>query len=678
MRSYGALLLLLRTTRTIVVAYNECGDDGILKMFREIRRRHEEMAAQRAEKVCEEEGPVTFGKRSNWAMNVKVAMENLRTHPLKVFDVESLLAVKGIGPKIAHVVSSTLFALYPPECDPSPRHVAAAKTVKEKAKKVKTVDTGSDAVGHAKKEYIPKLGTANYAFLIVLYREQHGRNRREYMTKEELMHAAEASCLANKPILSEGSVSQAQPGSRYCRSFYNGWSSFKSLVNNDLTSAWGNPKKISLTSKGLNIAEKLYKDAVARGKIQNDPFLDDATCAIRNESRVEEEQHNKKELDVGIPSLMERIEARLRKENVYVIHRKHVVSKKRHERKSLDMPCSTHAADHGTDRSISTPCDLMEAKKWKSCDVRIPQKSSLLARDLISSKHSVMHPSHATARMPLLSRDTRFSEEYDVVLLIDERERYFDTGASGHRLDLHLSKIREQGYKVEVRTLPIGDALWIARRKSHPKEEYVLDYIIERKSLEDLISSVKESGRYYSQKYRLQHCGLRNMYYLVEGEVEALSSSSDYKLVCTVCAKSSALDDFNVLRTRSVAETLRLYTRMTASITAFYDARSRVPEENQEVCLSMAVFESQCKQFDKNSIKLQDIWAIMLNEVPGLGPQASVSIAQAYPTPMSLRKALKRNWQETILAPIPLRKSTARNATVGPSKSKNVLDALFF
>ena len=54
------------------------------------------------------------------------------------------------------------------------------------------------------KEYVPGLGTANYAFLIVLFQAQKGPEGLEYLSKSELMDRAESSGLLNKPIHSEG------------------------------------------------------------------------------------------------------------------------------------------------------------------------------------------------------------------------------------------------------------------------------------------------------------------------------------------------------------------------------------------------------------------------------------------------------------------------------------------
>lgn len=70
---------------------------------------------------------------------------------------------------------------------------------------------------------------------------------------------------------------------------------------------------------------------------------------------------------------------------------------------------------------------------------------------------------------------------------------------------------------VQKRTLGVGDVIWLARSKSNPSVEYVLDYVIERKSVEDLATSIKQK-RYDKQKYVLHRSGLRRPMYLSEGD----------------------------------------------------------------------------------------------------------------------------------------------------------------
>eukprot|EP00887_Chlorella_sp_A99_P004204 scaffold15.g4204.t1 len=122
------------------------------------------------------------------------------------------------------------------------------------------------------KEYIPRIGSANYAFLVVLLQAQKGHVQREYLGKAEVMELAEASGLPDKPIQGEGNPAQ---GRQNPRAFYDGWSCFnKQLVNqHGLARKWSNPLKVALTEKGFALAERLYRDGVARGRIAPDPAI---------------------------------------------------------------------------------------------------------------------------------------------------------------------------------------------------------------------------------------------------------------------------------------------------------------------------------------------------------------------------------------------------------------------
>ena len=57
----------------------------------------------------------------------------------------------------------------------------------------------------------------------------------------------------------------------------------------------------------------------------------------------------------------------------------------------------------------------------------------------------------------------------------------------------------------------------MARSKASPRDVWALDYVVERKSVNDLVKSIKDSGRYEKQKYALRRCGLRRVMYLLEG-----------------------------------------------------------------------------------------------------------------------------------------------------------------
>lgn len=85
---------------------------------------------------------------------------------------------------------------------------------------------------------------------------------------------------------------------------------------------------------------------------------------------------------------------------------------------------------------------------------------------------------------------------YDVTLVLDAREVESKSGR-----DNFSEAIRAKGVNVETRALRLGDILWIAKRRDGlggEEDECVLDYVVERKRLDDLCISIKD-GRYTEQ-----------------------------------------------------------------------------------------------------------------------------------------------------------------------------------
>jgi len=86
-----------------------------------------------------------------------------------------------------------------------------------------------------------------------------------------------------------------------------------------------------------------------------------------------------------------------------------------------------------------------------------------------------------------------------------------------------------------VLKLNVGDFTWIARHKSSKHEDIILNYIVERKRMDDLCSSILD-GRYKEQKviwnffvflykfiltkfilkFRIKKCGITKIVYLIE------------------------------------------------------------------------------------------------------------------------------------------------------------------
>lgn len=90
---------------------------------------------------------------------------------------------------------------------------------------------------------------------------------------------------------------------------------------------------------------------------------------------------------------------------------------------------------------------------------------------------------------------------YSVILVLDNREV-----KNTRDQDAVTNGLSSKGIVTETRPLKLGDAAWVAKLKpgyqTHlrgEERECVLDYVVERKRLDDLVSSIRD-GRYDDQK----------------------------------------------------------------------------------------------------------------------------------------------------------------------------------
>lgn len=100
-------------------------------------------------------------------------------------------------------------------------------------------------------------------------------------------------------------------------------------------------------------------------------------------------------------------------------------------------------------------------------------------------------------------------EDFEVAVLFDTREM-----RSQSERDFFQKRVANHDITCDVRALSVGDILWIAKNK-HTGKEVVLNYVCERKRIDDLAISIKD-GRFVEQKNRLQKSALKNVYYVVE------------------------------------------------------------------------------------------------------------------------------------------------------------------
>ena len=101
---------------------------------------------------------------------------------------------------------------------------------------------------------------------------------------------------------------------------------------------------------------------------------------------------------------------------------------------------------------------------------------------------------------------------FEVRMVLDMREIRTTTDR-----DYISGELKKQGITPVMRALPLGDVLWVAEvnplyadslkaanigDEDEGKLEVVLEHILERKRLDDLISSIKD-GRFHEQKFQI-------------------------------------------------------------------------------------------------------------------------------------------------------------------------------
>lgn len=531
------------------------------------------------------------------------------------------------------------------------------------------------------KRYLPQRNSVSYALLITLYRETV--NSKEFMHKQELIDAAEVSGLSRAPIVPEkGKGKPSQFGSS--REWYSGWSCMTILINKGLVVKSSCPAKYMLTDEGRETARECLirscmedpGDNLANLEGSSDPNMlntsdmesahpDSARGATFTSVAL---SRQKKSIDVPLESLERFMRMGYSKEKVLLAFSE-VSETSQYKEISLlwpavlchlreDLIYGVHSEPQTLTedfRSTSTACTFSNGQvdlatksnqMGSNCDGRnMPNltsacstSSSFSMRACSSSEHSMKKSSSDrldtnmnVLSLPPLSLGERFEDVYEVILILDDREQFAIQCSRGRKLIEFICK--EHKIKIQVRRLPVGDGIWIACHK-YLLSEYVLDFIVERKKVDDLRSSIRDN-RYRDQKLRLLRCGLKKLIYLVEGDPNSSEAAESIK---TACFTTEILEGFDVQRTNSLRDTLKKYVHLTQSITQYYSLL--LPEaqsKSTRVCPSFDEFIKRCQDLEKMTVS--DVFAIQLMQVPQVTEETAVAVLNLYPTLLSLARA---------------------------------------
>jgi len=216
--------------------------------------------------------------------------------------------------------------------------------------------------------------------------------------------------------------------------------------------------------------------------------------------------------------------------------------------------------------------------------------------------------------------------------------------------------------QIKSETLPIGDIII-----NDDSEDKV---IIERKSVNDLLSSIKD-GRYEEQSYRLN--GLthhnHNIIYLIEGDLNKINyfktvNPPEKNTLYSAMFSLNYYKGFSVFRSFNMEETANIICNMAYKIgkdlskKPYYQNKTQIEmpinescepalvtndEESDEVQVTDKDYVGVIKKVKKDNITPDNIGEIMLCQIPGISSVTALAVMEKYGTIPNLIKELELN-----------------------------------
>ena len=216
-------------------------------------------------------------------------------------------------------------------------------------------------------------------------------------------------------------------------------------------------------------------------------------------------------------------------------------------------------------------------------------------------------------------------------IFLDERENQL------HHLLEDKNKELEFPVVIEKKVLPLGDIVFV----NDEGNDFI---IIERKSLSDLIASIKD-GRYNEQSYRLIHSsGLyrHHIVYLIEGGFAQLTNPSEKKMVYSAMTSLQFFKGFSLIKTTSIYETADwiLYNanKLFASLKKGTELWTPESSSNND---TPSNYCSVVKKTKKDNITPENIGEILLCQIPGISSVSAISIMKKFQTISNLIDSVK-------------------------------------
>ncbi|KAM7208082.1 hypothetical protein V8F20_001628 [Naviculisporaceae sp. PSN 640] len=541
-------------------------------------------------------------RNSKGVITYKHAYDSLKACPIAFDHPSELQQLKGFGPKLCERLVDKLKEHCEENGLPMPPHPSSKKRrANARAVAEANAEDEGESSRPAKKPRKTKPYVPTYrsgAYAIVLALSTIREDDVVGMTKGDLIEAAQPHCDSSFTAPADSN------------SYYTAWASMKTLAGKELVYERGRPiKRYALTDEGWEVAKRIREQ------------LDPQNGTLNTTAGVATTSNRQSSANL-LPATASNTSRSAGKEPVVV---------------DLDDDEDDAPPPPAKSSAKSEYADVVKTEVGGSEDVGIPQFRAI--------------------RMP--------PGLFTVELVLDVREVRAKTDR-----DYMQQELTKKGVKPIMRSLELGDALWVAKcnqpgwlqRYGGEGDEIVLDWIVERKRLDDLITSIKD-GRFHEQKFRLRRSGVKNVVYLVE-EISMGNSTFFQKYeeaVQSAVASIQVVNGYFLKKTPKMDDTIRYLASMTRMLKKVYEDKplhvipakvltdknylpilKHLKETQPGVghYISYPAFASLASKSEM--MTLRDVFLKMLMCTRGVTGEKAIEIQKIWKTPNDLVKAYEQ------------------------------------
>ena len=284
-----------------------------------------------------------------------------------------------------------------------------------------------------------------------------------------------------------------------------------------------------------------------------------------------------------------------------------------------------------------------------------------LTENTKSTSDAVLFDEPEKVRLPVISANRFLQDRWKMALLYDNRERFFQEASI-------IPLLAKVGVTIKRAVLPIADFAWTVYRNDY-EDERILEFLIERKTEEDLDSS-EASGHLDDQLHRLNFATGFQKIFLVESEYVQNQQPLCPRLRCSLAQLQAS--GHHVWISKNHQKTLALLVEMSQFLKDRC-LKSGIPESTP----LFSDFVAQSQASTQSALRtVKELWIGMIIQAKGIGAHVAHTVATHFPTPKLFFDHMNRLSPEERIHTISQLRSV-NNRAIG-SKSASILNSHLF